>query len=132
MWLENAARKAIGRARPNCRRRSTVFAVALQVGHQLFEREPWYRFASRRPVFAANCRSDPALANAALDDRLWFSSRRHDFGDDAAAIGDDDRLARRRQADKFAELVLQDLEPDGVHPHEVASGGYFVNSHQWK
>ena len=51
----------------------------------------------------------------------------HEFGGRAAAIGDDDRLARRSEANIFAELVLQDLEGDGTHELKVASGSFFVN-----
>ena len=58
---------------------------------------------------------DPALADAALDNDSRLPSRRHDLGDNTAAVGDDDRFARRRQADVFAELVLQDFQPDRAH-----------------
>jgi hypothetical protein len=54
--------------------------------------------------------------------------RRHDFGDDTVAVGDDDRLAGRGPTDIFAELVLQNFEADGGHSRKVASGSYFVNS----
>jgi hypothetical protein len=51
----------------------------------------------------------------------------HEFGDRAAAIGDDDRLARCSEANVFTELILQDLEGDGMHELKVASGSFFVN-----
>jgi hypothetical protein len=53
--------------------------------------------------------------------------RRHELGDNAIAIGDDNRLAGRGQPDVFAEFVLQDFEADGARRFQVASGSYFVN-----
>jgi len=97
----------------------------------LFERQSRNRFPRRRPVGVSLCRSNPTFPHASFYDRLWFSPRRDNFGDGAAAIGDDDRLARRGEADIFAELVLQDLQPYLAHRPQVASGSYFVKK-RWK
>src|SRR3984893_8407263 len=103
---ENGFRKATGQARPNCRCKSPVFAVAIEIGHQLLEGEPRHRLARRGPVGAPYRWPDPPLAHAALDNRLRLSPRRHDLGDDAITVGDDDRLAGRRQPDVFAQPVF--------------------------
>src|SRR5262249_14480950 len=92
-----------------------IFSILIQLGHELFECEArnWLRL--RRPIRSPHRRPDPALANAALDDGFRLAVCWNEFGDRVAAVGDDDRLAGRGQPDVFAELVLQDLEADGVH-----------------
>src|SRR6266568_5473846 len=60
---------------------------------------------------------------------LWApaGAGRHQLGDHAVALGDEHHLALLREADILAQLVLQDLEADGAHGRNVASGSYQRN-----
>ena len=48
------------------------------------------------------------------------------FGHDAITVGNLDRLSGRRRANVFAQLVLEDLDPDRAHCSKVAPGSYQV------
>src|SRR5437763_8038929 len=77
-----------------------VFPVLVQIGEQPFEGVTLDWCPRWRPVGAAHRWSHPAFANAALDDALVLRRLgRYQFGDHAAAVGDDDGLARRSDAD---------------------------------
>lgn len=126
--VARAVPKILWPVRPNYRDRSAaILSISLNVSHQLLEGQPGDRLALRRPAGAANGGSDPALADTALDDRFGFWPWWYEFGDNAAAIGNDHCLPRRRQANIFAEFIFKDFETDGTHDGEVASCGYFVN-----
>jgi len=56
-------------------------------------------------------RRQPPLADPALEKVARVSPWRHDFGDNAVAVGDHDRLAAGRQADIFAELIFYVFGP---------------------
>src|SRR5262249_3152146 len=108
---------ASARGLPSCRHRSpAVFAIAIEIGQQLLQRQSRDRLTRRRTATSIRSRSKPAFANPAFYKGLvWVPPRRHDLGDDAAAVGDHDGLTVRNQPDVFAQLVLQNLQPDGVH-----------------
>src|SRR5215472_6714977 len=122
-WRPAAAAKAprgaidplrtAGRVPRSCRDRSTVLPIAFQFLHQLLNRHHWmarWRFAGRI------CRRrEPSLTYSALKEIICVAPWRHDLGDNAVAIGDHDRLARRCQANIFAELVLQRLQANHMH-----------------
>ena len=48
------------------------------------------------------------------------------LGDHTVTIGHQHRFAALRHTDIFAQLVLQGLQPDGLHGTQVASRGYVV------
>ena len=117
------------RVRPSCRRKSpAVFPILVELGHELFEGKPRDRLRLWRPIRTPYRRSDPAFADAAFSPRSRLGSRRHDFGHRSAAIGDDDGFAGRDRPHIFAQLVFQNLQPNGAHEAKVASGGDLVNS----
>src|SRR6478735_2565489 len=71
--------KAVGRARPRRRRRSpAIFSILFEIGQQLLKCEPRNRLALWRPIGAADCGTDPALADAAFAPGFCFLSRRID------------------------------------------------------
>ncbi len=53
---------------------------------------------------------------------------RDQFRHHAIPVRDQDGLPARRQADVFAEPVLEHLQPDGSHATKVASRRYLVKS----
>ena len=57
----------------------------------------------------------PPFADAPLLEWRDARSGRADLRHRPVAVGDDDRLARRGQADIFGELVLQAFQADGAH-----------------
>ncbi len=65
---------------------------------------------------SVGCRREPALADAAFKKALvLLPAMRHDLGNRATAVSDDDRLAGRSQPNVLAQLVLQNFQTDGAH-----------------
>src|SRR4029077_8745964 len=124
------ARRTSRPAEPNYRRRSpAIFSVAIEIGQQLLQRQSGDRLTRRQRLKRPLRWGKPAFANPAFYKGLVLvPPRRHDLGDDTAAVGDHDGLTFRGQPDVFAQLVLQNLQPDGVHHLRVASRSYFVQS----
>src|SRR5215472_15344098 len=127
--MATAARRTSRLAEPSCRCRSpAIFTVAIEIGQQLLERQSGDRVTRRQRLKWPLRWGDPAFANPAFDKGLVLvPPRRHDLGDGTAAVGDHDGLTARGQPDIFAQLILQNFQPDGVHHFKVGSRSYFVN-----
>ena len=103
--------------------------VGVEFAHQVLETSDWQR--GRRALATARGWPQQSLLREFAHDALGWRGgrrkpRRSNFGDDAAPVGHEHALARRRGAYVFAELVLECFKADGLHEAEVASGGYYV------
>src|SRR5438876_751454 len=103
-----APRSTSARGLLSCRGRSpAVFSIAVEIGQQLLQCQSWDRLAGRRTATLIRSWGKPAFANPAFYKSLVLvPPRRHDLGDDTAAVGDHDGLTGRGQPDIFAQLVL--------------------------
>src|SRR3954451_3514889 len=101
------------RKRPSYRHRSpTIFAVLIQLGHQLLEDQAFDRLAFRRRTGTPHRRTDPAFADPPLNHALMSGrSPRDDFGDWATAEGDDHGFAGGRGATYSLSLFFRVLRP---------------------
>src|SRR6266478_5226414 len=110
-------RRTIGQAPRSCRDRSTVFAIALQLLHQLVKGH--HRMAGRGLGGRICRRRQPPLADPALEKFVLFPPWRHDLDDNAIAVGDHHCFAGGRQADEFAERLGKNSD-EWLH-HGLAS-----------
>jgi hypothetical protein len=62
--------------------------------------------------------------NCIIDGRRSAQGRRNELGHYAIPICYEDSLTTRRQADVFAQLVLQHFQTDCAHYVKVASGSF--------
>src|SRR5262249_37446362 len=123
-------RQASRRAGPNCRRRSpAIFPIAGEIGQQLLQPVSGDRPTWRQRLKRLLCRCEPTLADAAFDKALMPvpGLQRHDLGDGAAAIGDDNGLASCASRTYSLSLFLRIFSPTLRIDTQVASGSFFVN-----
>lgn len=122
--------RGCGPGRRTYRDRSTGVAILAQLGQYIVEGRD--RPTGRHSTRCKRRRCDPSLSYSVRQQSIARRStspggRRHEFGDDAIAVGHENGFTGSRRPHVFAELILQVLDANNPHFQKVATRGHLFN-----